>query len=173
MGKIKNEGSAAPSSTPSPKGGGSKSKAMRSQSFWATLLTGQRYKASQGWYARLWTGIGLGTLVVFGAWRLYIALIGFSTTVRASIAGAVLAGLGWLVYRLVHYPPFAEFLISTQAEMNKVSWISRDDLKRATAVVLVTVLLLSLFLFGIDQVWMRLLASDWIGVLELGGGSAG
>ena len=53
--------------------------------------------------------------------------------------------------------------------MNKVSWISRDDLKRATAVVLITVLLLSLFLFGIDQLWMTLL--DWIGVLNVSAGT--
>ena len=36
-------------------------------------------------------------------------------------------------------PPFVEFLIATEAEMNKVSWTSRDDLYRATSVVLTTV----------------------------------
>ena len=44
--------------------------------------------------------------------------------------------LGWLIFRLVQYPPFADFLIATEAEMNKVSWTSRDDLNRATTVVL-------------------------------------
>ena len=33
--------------------------------------------------------------------------------------------LGWLIFRLVQFPPFAEFLIATEAEMNKVSWTSR------------------------------------------------
>ena len=40
--------------------------------------------------------------------------------------------LGWIIFRLVQYPPFVEFLIATEAEMNKVSWTSRDDLYRAT-----------------------------------------
>ena len=58
--------------------------------------------------------------------------------------------LGWLLFRLVQYPPFVEFLIATEAEMNKVSWTSRDDLYRATTVVLLTVTLMSLYLFGVD-----------------------
>ena len=30
----------------------------------------------------------------------------------------------WLIFRVVQFPPFAEFLIATEAEMNKVSWTS-------------------------------------------------
>ena len=48
--------------------------------------------------------------------------------------------------------------------MNKVSWTSRDDLKRATTVVLVTVALMAVFLFGVDWVWSNLL--QLIGVLR-------
>ena len=48
--------------------------------------------------------------------------------------------------------------------MNKVSWTSRDDLKRATTVVLVTVTLMAVFLFGVDWVWSNLL--QMIGVLR-------
>ena len=44
--------------------------------------------------------------------------------------------LGWIIFRIVHFPPFAEFLIATEAEMNKVSWTNKDDLFRATTVVL-------------------------------------
>ena len=74
--------------------------------------------------------------------------------------------LGWLVYRVVEYPPFVEFLIATEAEMNKVSWTSRDELKRATTVVLVTVALMAVFLFGVDFLWQFLL--KMIGVLRFG-----
>ena len=70
----------------------------------------------------------------------------------------------------MQYPPFVEFLIATEAEMNKVSWTSRDDLYRATTVVLVTVLLMSLFLFGVDWLWSNLL--QLLGVLKFGGGGA-
>ena len=52
-----------------------------------------------------------------------------------------------MIFRIVHFPPFAEFLIATEAEMNKVSWTNKDDLIRATTVVLVTVVLMAVFLF--------------------------
>jgi preprotein translocase subunit SecE len=70
----------------------------------------------------------------------------------------------------MHYPPFVEFLIATEAEMNKVSWTSREDLYRATTVVLVTVTLVAVFLFGVDWLWSNLL--QIIGVLKFGGGGA-
>ena len=58
--------------------------------------------------------------------------------------------LGWVIFRIVHFPPFAEFLIATEAEMNKVSWTSKEDLNRATTVVLATVVLMAVFLFVVD-----------------------
>ena len=63
-----------------------------------------------------------------------------------------------------------EFLIATEAEMNKVSWTSREDLYRATTVVLVTTALMALFLFGVDWLWSILL--QLLGVLKFGGGGA-
>ena len=39
--------------------------------------------------------------------------------------------------------------------MNKVSWTSRDDLYRATTVVLATVVLMAVFLFGVDWLWSQ------------------
>ena len=84
------------------------------------------------------------------------------------IPAAVGAVLGWIIFRLVQYPPFVEFLIATEAEMNKVSWTSRDDLYRATTVVLATVVLMAVFLFGVDWLWFA--CSSIIGVLKFGGG---
>ena len=54
--------------------------------------------------------------------------------------------------------------------MNKVSWTSRDDLYRATTVVLSTVVLMAVFLFGVDCLWSNLL--QIVGVLKFGGGGA-
>ena len=54
--------------------------------------------------------------------------------------------------------------------MKKVSWTSRDDLQRATTVVLTTVGLMSVFLFGVDWVWSLLL--QVLGVLKFGGDGA-
>lgn len=72
----------------------------------------------------------------------------------------------WLSYRVVNVPVFADFLIATEAELNKVSWTTRRRLVQDTIVVLVTVFLLTLFLFLVDQVWAYAL-TKWVGVLKL------
>ncbi|RUL88761.1 preprotein translocase subunit SecE [Tautonia sociabilis] len=167
MGKVKDEAAEPRSSKSAPKAG--KSGGKRSNQFVATLLSSSLYKPMQGWHSRLWTGIGSGALLLVGVWRLSETLEGQGVYFRYGLSGALAAAFAWLSFRLVHYPPFADFLIATQAEMNKVSWISREDLKRATAVVLVTVLVISLFLFGIDQLWMFLL--NQIGVLNVSAGT--
>lgn len=196
MGKVRDDAPAAKSAAkPVSKGTAAKDARRRFAPFVANLVRSTPYKPTQGWYARLWTGIGLGTLFALGVWRLYDMLkpLGRTTfAVRPSgTAGAgglselfeglsiplarlgipVLVGvaLAWFVVRLIHYPPFADFLIATEAEMNKVSWTSKADLQRATAVVLVTVALMSVFLFGVDKIWSSLL--ELIGVLRFGSNS--
>ena len=81
-----------------------------------------------------------------------------------------LVGL-WLAFRLVNYPRFANFLIAVEGEMDKVSWSDQDYLKRATGVVLGTMLLLGMILWGYDFFWFRLFSL--IRILDadaLGGG---
>jgi preprotein translocase SecE subunit len=65
----------------------------------------------------------------------------------------------WLSWRVVNWPAFTDFLIATEAEMNKVSWTSRRRLFQDTIVVLVTVFLLTVFLFAIDLLWIKALTS--------------
>ncbi len=59
----------------------------------------------------------------------------------------------WAIFGFYNWPRFADFLIATEAEMTKVSWSSKQDLKRATSVVLATLFLLAFFLFSVDWVW--------------------
>jgi preprotein translocase SecE subunit len=77
----------------------------------------------------------------------------------------VAAGL-WLSYRLVNFPAFADFLIATEAELNKVSWTTRKRLVQDTIVVLTTMLLLTGFLFVMDSAWIWILSSRWIYVMQ-------
>jgi preprotein translocase subunit SecE len=171
MGKVRDEAPATRSAKPVPKGTTAKDARRRFAPFAANLLRSTPYKPTQGWYARLWTGIGLGTLLAVGVLRLYDLLKGASSPLgRLGIPTLVGTVLAWFVFRLIHYPPFADFLIATEAEMNKVSWTSKADLRRATSVVLVTVALMSVFLFGVDWVWSSLL--QLIGVLRFNGGGA-
>jgi preprotein translocase SecE subunit len=76
----------------------------------------------------------------------------------------------WLAYRVVNLPAFADFLIATEAEVNKVSWTTRKRLIQDTVVVLVTVLLLTVFLFVVDSAWGFVLTK--VGVLQIPPASA-
>ncbi|MBX9580093.1 MAG: preprotein translocase subunit SecE [Gemmataceae bacterium] len=71
----------------------------------------------------------------------------------------------WVAFRAVNLPTFAEFLIATEAEMNKVSWSSRRRLFQDTVVVLITTLLMALFLLAVDLFWGWLLSLPAVGVL--------
>jgi preprotein translocase SecE subunit len=80
----------------------------------------------------------------------------------------LLLGLSlWLAWRIVNLPMFADFLIATDAEMNKVSWITQKRLVQDTIVVLVTVVLMTIYLFAMDQTWRVVLSWKPIGVLIL------
>ena len=66
----------------------------------------------------------------------------------------------WLSWRVVNWPTFADFLIATEAELNKVSWTTRKRLYQDTIVVLVTVVLFTVFLFAVDVLWVWVLSFD-------------
>ncbi|MBX9678967.1 MAG: preprotein translocase subunit SecE [Gemmataceae bacterium] len=79
----------------------------------------------------------------------------------------LIAAVCWIAWRLVNWPTFADFLIATDAEMNKVSWTTRKRLVTDTIVVLVTTILLTAFLFFLDVLWIKVLGSDLISVLKV------
>jgi preprotein translocase subunit SecE len=65
----------------------------------------------------------------------------------------VLLAVGlWASFRIVQIPTFAEFLISVENEMNKVSWPSRGELFRASLVVILVIFFLAGILFAYDAV---------------------
>ncbi|HEY7307748.1 MAG TPA: preprotein translocase subunit SecE [Gemmataceae bacterium] len=79
----------------------------------------------------------------------------------------LLAAALWLAWRIVNWPVFADFLIATEAEMNKVSWTTQRRLVQDTIVVLVTVVLMAFYLFSMDMVWKHVLSWKPIGVLVI------
>ncbi|MSR79132.1 MAG: preprotein translocase subunit SecE [Gemmataceae bacterium] len=87
-------------------------------------------------------------------------------TVQYSLPLLIL-GLGfWFSWRLVNVPLFAEFLISTDGEMNKVSWAGWKKLMQDTVVVMTTLLMFAILLFVMDIAWKQILSSNLIGVLK-------
>lgn len=84
---------------------------------------------------------------------------------RITIPVLLMALTLWVAYRSVNMPVFAEFLIATEAEMNKVSWSNRKKLTQDTIVVLITTFLMALFLLLVDLFWGWLLSRETVGVL--------
>lgn len=87
------------------------------------------------------------------------------TDARYVIPALLAVATLWIAWRAVNVPTFAEFLIATEAEMNKVSWTSRRRLAQDTVVVLITTLILTLFLLVVDLFWGWLLSRPYVGVL--------
>ncbi|MCY2947897.1 MAG: preprotein translocase subunit SecE [Planctomycetota bacterium] len=77
--------------------------------------------------------------------------------------------LVWLSVRLTQVPAFADFLISTDAEMNKVSWASRSKLWQDTIVVIVGMLLMAGLMMGLDQMWRGVLTATSVLQFRSGG----
>ncbi|MGH7169732.1 MAG: preprotein translocase subunit SecE [Gemmataceae bacterium] len=87
-------------------------------------------------------------------------------SVQFTIPLLMLAAGLWLAWRVVNVPAFADFLIATEAEMNKVSWTTQRRLIQDTIVVLVAVVLMAFYLFSMDVVWKAILSWEPIGVLK-------
>jgi preprotein translocase subunit SecE len=130
------------------------------------------YKRSQGRIARQVTFGAIWVLIAVGAWRLGEVLK--STGSGAETAGGIPVSVvvplaigligGWIAYRLVNLPSFADFLIAVEAEMNKVSWPTRAELVRSSIVVIFSILFLAAVLYGYDSFWAFLLG--WLGVMK-------
>jgi preprotein translocase subunit SecE len=126
--------------------------------FWQELLRAGLYKPSQGRIARQVTFSALALIVALGVWRLFILLQGYGVdeALMYLVPGLLLAGGLWIAYRLVNLPKFADFLISVQAEMNKVSWPGRGEMVRSSLVVVFTIFFLAGILFFFDLAWQEL-----------------
>jgi preprotein translocase SecE subunit len=139
------------------------------------------YKVNQGRRVRQLTilgililvGAGIYTLVshqsLVGNWTLHLPFTHTEygpriVTLLPDIAFTVpllliVVGI-WVAWRAVNFPVFADFLIATEAEMNKVSWTNRRRLVQDTIVVLTTVFLFAVFLLVVDQTWGWLLTRE-------------
>jgi len=98
-----------------------------------------------GWNAQLQTARDTADAELAAALNEGIALFdaAFIPVFTYSIAGAILLFGLWFGWRLVNWITFADFLISVEAEMAKVSWPGRAELKSSTIVVLVVFLFLA------------------------------
>ncbi len=126
------------------------------------MFSNSAYKPNQGRFVRQLTALAIWVVVAMACWSLY-------GTLRASLqagslgipvipAVTLMIGL-WFGYRAVNWPRFADFLIAVEAEMNKVTWPGKDELKRASFVVIFTIFFLAIALFAFDVVWQAIFSA--------------
>lgn len=143
---------------------GSKANAGSSESsLTSELFHASTYKPTQGRIVRQLTALAIGLIVALGCWSLYTTLTD-STSNNAIVVGvpAALLVIGlWISYRLINWPRFADFLIAVEAEMKKVTWPSREEVKRASVVVIVTIAILAISLFLFDVFWQAFFDALW------------
>ena len=137
--------------------------------FFPELFRFRLYKPNQGRVVRQVTFVALAVLVALISWELYAGgWFNFLTTRTTTdsgrtvygppyakyAAGLLTAALGfWISYRVVNFPKFTDFLISVEAEMNKVSWPTRRQLYQATVVVIFVIFAMAISLFLFDVLW--------------------
>jgi preprotein translocase SecE subunit len=129
------------------------------------------YKPGQGYWTRMMSAIGFGTLIVMGAlWAagqfanvkiagrepvLTQALVFLVITAIFTVLGYWLIGLN---KRMV------DFMIATESEMKKVNWSSKREIIGSTWVVIGLTFFLAVLCFLFDTIFQQIFT--WMRVLE-------
>jgi preprotein translocase subunit SecE len=121
--------------------------------FLGNMLEPALYKRNQGRLTRQLTALSFALIIFLGAWTLSGELAGKDVSLRVGIPVILAAIGGWIVYRAVNFPSFADFLISVEAEMDKVTWATKSELYRSTVVVISVMFFLGFALFVYDLFW--------------------
>lgn len=129
-----------------------------SESWMSTFFRTGLYKKTQGRIARQITFFALAIVFIIAAWRMTLetSIAGMFTGAEFAFGGVVLVLGLWCSFRLVNMPRFADFLIAVEAEMNKVSWPTRQELIRSSIVVIFIIFFMAALLYGFDLIWEQL-----------------
>ena len=144
-------------------------KERSADSLWSELFSPRLYKRNQGRLTRQLTAVGICLVAFFGAWTLSQAVLsGYQPPVRVGIPLLLCVAGAWFAYRVVNFPKFADFLVAVEAEMDKVTWVGRQELIRQAIVVVVVMFLLAFILLAYDVLWQKFF--QWVGFLQLTSG---
>lgn len=103
---------------------------------------------------RQFTFFAIVVISAFGCLTLFNSvLMGSGKSLQVGLPLALWAFASWVAFRVVNFPKFADFLVSVESELEKVTWPSRTEVVQATMVVLFTMFSLGVFLFLIDLIW--------------------
>jgi preprotein translocase SecE subunit len=127
------------------------------------------YKRGQGKYTRLCSAFAAAIIAASGCWQLFnkldaSSLWGLNPKTAMWISTMVPAGLfvvlALLIFWLANKPSVADFMISAEGEMKKVSWSSRKEIAVSTTIVIVVVVFMATLL-GTTDIGFRTLFS-WL-----------
>ena len=136
------------------------------------------YKPDQGVRARGTAGVLIGLLGLHGLYQLYgflssewwrnplpgIGLVlgdEFAIEPRFVMVIVLLLAAAYGLFRLLNHPKVCDFLIETEAELKKVAWASKREVVGSSIVVVITVIILALFIFGVDWVLIKVRGQNW------------
>jgi len=114
------------------------------------------YKRGQGYYTRLYSALVAFVIVMAGCYTLHQKLQGTNVWVWTLVPAGICAGFGLLFYWLVNRPAVADFMISAESEIKKVSWSSRKEIFASTFIVICVVVLMSSMLLATDMIFRSL-----------------
>ncbi len=130
-----------------------------------------QYKPSQGKVTRTGTFVGLGLLVLWGAYFVWDRLQVYEgdelwqLMVTLGIPAAIAVVIGMLAWRVSFVSrKSSDFMIATEGEMKKVSWSSKREVIGSTKVVILFTLLMAISLFVVDVAFQALFRA--LGVLK-------
>ena len=110
------------------------------------------YKPGQGKNTRLFSAFGLAILAALGCWKLYQQLQArdLNMWVETLVPVGIFIVLAFLIFLLVNGRKTADFMISAEGEMKKVSWSSRHEIAVSTLVVIIVVVCMAILLGTTD-----------------------
>jgi len=123
------------------------------------------YKRGQGKYTRLYSAFGGILIVGLGCFQLYTKLqaLDLGLWVETMVPVALFMILSVLVLWIVNRPTVADFMISAEGEMKKVSWSSKKEIAVSTFVVIVVVVGMAAIL-GVTDLGLQLFFAWLLGI---------
>ena len=127
------------------------------------------YKSGQGYWTRVMTAIGIGTLSLGAAiWFNEKLLFKFVEQNELYWKAGIVAGtallIGTLLWYFLNKPKIADFMIATENEMKKVNWPTKQQIMALTWVVIAGTLMIAVILFVADFGFTNLFQA--FGILE-------
>lgn len=124
------------------------------------------YKKSQGRPTRQ---IALCVVIASLSWLL-ISVVALFVRRQVGIGWLGLCVLvvgvaGFISVTILNRPRWADFLISVQGEIDKVTWPSKSEVHKHTIVVLILLVSMAVIVFGFDIVWQWVFKT--IGFLQI------